>query len=269
MNILIPIIAIGALGFIFGLGLSIAAKKFTVPVDERVEKVRECLPGANCGGCGKAGCDALAKAIVAGESPINGCPVCTKEQIDAIGEVMGQKADAAQKVAVLRCGGDCHMATTKFDYVGLQTCQDAHLIGGGPKGCSYGCLGLGSCQVACPFGAITMHDGLPVINRDKCVGCGVCERQCPRQVIHVIPADSNYHVNCVSKDKGKDVKSVCKVGCLGCGLCVRQCESKAISLQNNHAVINPELCTNCGKCAEKCPTKAIQPLLKVVEQEAK
>lgn len=261
MEIIMPILTIGGLGFIFGLGLSLAAKKFAVPVDKRVEAVRECLPGANCGGCGKAGCDALAKAIVSGESPINGCPICNKEQVEAIGKIMGQEAEAIQKVAVLRCNGDCHKAVTKFDYVGLQTCQDAHLVGGGPKGCSYGCLGLGSCKVSCPFNAIIMQDGLPFIDRTKCVGCGVCVKQCPRHLIHLVPTDSLYHVNCVSKDKGKDVKSVCQVGCIGCGLCVRQCEYHAIRLEENHAIIDPKNCVNCGKCMAKCPTKAITQLL--------
>lgn len=269
MELLMPILTIGGLGFIFGLGLSIAAKKFAVPVDERVEAIRSCLPGVNCGGCGKAGCDALAKSIVSGESPINGCPICNKEQIDAIGKIMGQEAKAKQTVAVLRCNGDCHKAITKFDYVGPKTCQDAHLIGGGPKGCSYGCLGLGACKVACPFEAITMVNGLPVIDRKKCVGCGVCVKQCPRHLIHLIPIESVYHVSCVSKDKGKEVKSVCQVGCIGCGLCVRQCECHAISLEENHAVIDAEKCTNCGKCMAKCPTNAITCLLeetKTLEQ---
>ena len=265
--ILSPIVAIGGMGLLFGLGLGLAAKKFAVPVDERVEAVKECLPGANCGGCGFAGCEAMAKSIVSGESPVNGCPGCSSEQVEAIAKIMGQKADITEKkVAVVRCKGNHDAAGQKFEYQGLMTCQDANLIGGGSKLCSFGCLGYGSCMNACPFGAIAMKDGLPIVNRDKCVGCGVCEKQCPRSVIHLLPISSSYHVNCVSKDKGKDVKTACKVGCLGCGLCVKQCEHGAIRLENNHAVIDPSLCVGCGKCSLKCPTKAISNLLEEIEK---
>lgn len=260
--ILRPILAIGGMGLVFGAGLGVAAKKFAVPVDERVEAIKECLPGANCGGCGKAGCEAMAKSIVSGESKVNGCPVCSKEQVEAISKVMGIEASTAEKkVAVVRCKGNITNAKQKYEYKGIKTCQDAALVGGGPKVCSYGCLGYGSCMEVCQFGAITMLDGLPVIDKEKCVGCGACERNCPRQVIHLVPISASYHVNCVSRDKGKEVKEGCKVGCIGCGLCVRQCESGAITLSDNHAKINPELCIGCGKCKEKCPTKAITDLL--------
>ena len=265
--ILSPIVTIGGMGLLFGLGLGIAAKKFAVPVDERVEAIKECLPGANCGGCGLAGCETMAKAIVSGESEINGCPVCNEKQIEAIAKIMGQEAKATEKkVAVVRCKGNHEAAGQKFEYEGLMTCQDANLLGGGPKLCSYGCLGLGSCMTACSFGAITMKDGLPVVDRNQCVGCGVCEKQCPRSVIHLISRISSYHVNCVSKDRGKDVKVACKVGCIGCGLCIKQCEQGAIKLDNNHAVIDTKLCIGCGKCGMKCPTKAISNLLEEIKQ---
>lgn len=267
--ILSPIATIGGMGLLFGLGLGVAAKKFAVPVDDRVEAIKECLPGANCGGCGLAGCEAMAKSIVAGESAINACPVCNEDQVSAIAKIMGEEADASEKkVAVIRCKGNLDKAGKKFEYQGLMTCQDAALIGGGPKLCSYGCLGYGTCEATCQFGAIHMKDGLPVIDRELCVGCGACERQCPRNVIHLVPISSSYHVDCVSKDKGKDVKAACQVGCLGCGLCAKQCEAGAISLKDNYAVIEPSLCISCGKCSSKCPTKAISNLLDQVLEKS-
>ena len=269
-GILTPVLLIGGIGLLFGIVLGIAAKKFAVPVDEKVEAIRECLPGANCGGCGFAGCDAMAKSIASGESAVNGCPVCNSEQVEAISKVMGIEAATGEKqVAVVRCKGNHENAKAKFEYAGIQTCKDANLVGGGPKMCAYGCLGLGTCAAACQFGAIHMEDGLPVIDKEKCVGCGACQRECPRQVIHVLPISTSYHVNCVSKDKGKVVKDNCKVGCMGCGLCARQCENGAITVANNFATIDPEKCTGCGKCAAKCPTKAISNLLEeVMKQKA-
>lgn len=260
--ILSPILTIGGMGLIFGVGLGIAAKKFAVPIDERVEQIKENLPGANCGGCGFAGCEAMAKSMASGESKVNACPVCSEAQIEAIAEIMGMKADKNdKKIAVVRCKGNLKNAKQKFEYVGLTTCEDAHLIGGGPKICSYGCLGYGSCAAQCQFDAMHMVDGLPVIDRDKCVGCGACERQCPRQIIHLVSSHSSYHVDCVSKDKGKEVKAGCKVGCIGCGICVKQCESEAITLKENVAQIDSSLCIECGKCGTKCPTHAISNLL--------
>ena len=266
--ILSPIVTIGGMGLLFGLGLGVAAKKFAVPVDERVENIKENLPGANCGGCGLAGCEAMARAIVSGESELNACPVCNEAQIEAIAKIMGIEAHIAEKkVAVLRCRGNTENAKQKFEYEGITTCQDAHLLGGGPKLCSYGCLGYGSCVIQCQFGAMSMKDGIPVINREKCVACGACEKQCPRQLIHLVPVNSSYHVNCISKDKGKEVKEACKVGCIGCGLCVKQCDVGAITLKDNYAKIDEQLCIACGKCSTKCPTHAISNLLDEIEIE--
>ncbi len=259
--ILSPVIAIGGMGLLFGVGLGVAAKKFAVPTDERVEAVKECLPGANCGGCGLAGCDALAKSIVAGESKVSACPVCNEAQIEAIAKLMGLAADASEKqIAVVGCKGNHVHAKLKYTYQGIESCMDAHLIGGGPKVCAYGCLGFGSCQKACAFGAITMEEGLPVIHAEKCVGCSACQKACPRQIIKILPISTTYHVNCISKDKGKEVKAACEVGCIGCGICVKQCEEGAITIVDNHAVIETAKCVSCGKCEAKCPTKAISNL---------
>lgn len=258
MDVLYPILAIGGLGIIFGIGLGIAAKKFAVPVDERVEDVKNYLPGANCGGCGFAGCDAFAKAVVAGEVKVNGCPVCNDEQVGHIARVMGQIAEVGVKYkAFVKCRGTIANAPQKFEYTGVKSCEQAQLVGGGPKKCSYGCLGFGSCMDVCAFGAIEVKDGLAIVNKEKCTGCSSCLKVCPRNLIDLIPENATYIVNCKSQDKGKDVKQNCQVGCIGCGICVKKCEFGAITLKNQYAVIDPEKCTGCGACAEKCPTKAI------------
>lgn len=259
-----PILSIGGIALLFGIGLGVAAKKFAVPVDERVENVKENLPGANCGGCGFAGCEALARSIAAGESKISACPVCNQSQIDAIAKAMGVEASATEKYrAVVRCQGTHANAKTKYDYIGLQSCKDANLIGGGHKACQYGCLGFGECKAVCAFGAISMKDGLPIIDAKKCVGCGACKNTCPRNIIAIVPTTASYQVHCISKDKGKAVKEGCSIGCIGCGICTKQCEVGAITMSNNLAEIDPKKCVHCGKCETKCPTKAISNLLQV------
>lgn len=258
MNITYSVVGIGSLSLIFGIVLGIAAKKFHVAVDDRVEQIKENLPGANCGGCGFAGCEAFADAIVNHGAKITNCSVCNEKQINTIAEIMGVAADVGEKkVAFVRCQGNNTLAKSKYLYEGIKTCKDAHLVGGGPKACQYGCLGYGDCEKVCQFGAIKLEDGLAVIDPEKCTGCNTCSNTCPRNIIAMLPKSSTYQVKCISSDKGKEVKASCQIGCIGCGLCVKQCEVGAIKLENNLASIDPEKCVGCGKCKEKCPTKAI------------
>lgn len=72
-NVIYAVAVLFIMGIVFAILLGVAAKVFAVEVDERVPLVRECLPGANCGGCGFPGCDGLAAAIVEGRAPVNGC----------------------------------------------------------------------------------------------------------------------------------------------------------------------------------------------------
>ncbi|MGL4797852.1 MAG: RnfABCDGE type electron transport complex subunit B [Cellulosilyticaceae bacterium] len=258
MEILKPLMAIGGMGALFGIGLGFAAKKFAVPVDERVEQIKEHLPGANCGGCGFAGCDAFAKAVVAGEAPVGGCPVSNDTQRQGIAQVMGQEVGESEAiVAIVRCKGTKEAAREKYQYEGVRSCQDAHLVHGGPKGCQYGCLGMGSCVEACSFDALTIEDGIAKVDKAKCKACGACIKACPRHLIYIGKASDTYQVQCMSRDKGKDVKAWCSVGCIGCGICLKQCEVGAITVTNQYATIDPAKCIACGKCEVKCPTKAI------------
>ena len=88
---------IGITGLLIGLLLGIAGKKFAVEVDEREAQVREILPGNNCGGCGYAGCDAMAQAIAKGEAPTNGCPVAGAEIAKKIAAIMGESAEETER----------------------------------------------------------------------------------------------------------------------------------------------------------------------------
>ena len=258
-NLLIAGAAVGVLGLILGVALGIFGKIFFVAVDERETQVRECLPGNNCGGCGYAGCDGLAAAIVKGEAPVNGCPVANAEAHAAIGAIMGQEAGAVEKkVAFVKCSGTCDKTERKYNYYGINDCRKAMLVPGqGDKMCNYGCLGFGSCVSACAFDAIHVVDGVAVVDKEKCVSCGKCVAACPKNLIEIVPYSAPVAVACSSLDKGKDVRVACKTGCIGCGICVKQCESGAIAVEDNLAKIDYTKCTGCGKCAEKCPQKII------------
>ncbi len=258
-TIIFSVVLLAVLGILIGILLGVAGKFFAVETDERVVQVRECLPGNNCGGCGFPGCDGLAEAIVAGTAEVNGCPVGGAPVASKIAEILGVEAGSAvRKVAYVKCAGTCEVASNKYNYIGEQDCRSAVMVPGrGDKACAYGCLGLGSCVAACQFDAISIKDGIAVVDKEKCVACGKCVETCPNNVISLVPYESAYAVQCNSKDKGKDVMGVCKAGCIGCGLCVKQCEFGAVTVENNIAVIDAEKCQGCGKCAEKCPKKII------------
>lgn len=252
-------LVVGIVGLLVGVLLGIAAKAFAVKVDEREGSVRELLPGNNCGGCGYAGCDALAKAIAAGEAAVNACPVAGTAIHSQIGAIMGQSAEASEKkVAFVKCHGTCDKTTVKYRYDGIADCKKAALLPGrGEKLCSYGCMGYGSCVAACKFDAIHVVNGIAVVDEEKCVACGACVKECPNSLIELVPAAAAQRVACSSHDKGKQVKDACETGCIGCMLCVKACEFGAVSVENNLAHIDYSKCTHCGKCAEKCPQKII------------
>lgn len=250
---------VGIAGLIIGILLGIAAKVFHVNVDEREIMVRELLPGNNCGGCGYAGCDGLAKAIATGEAPVTGCPVANSDTHAKIGEVMGKAADKTErKVAFVKCNGSCDKTNRKYNYHGIADCKKAVMVPGhSEKVCNYGCMGYGSCVRACKFDAIHVINGVAVVDKEKCVACGKCVAECPNQLIEFVPVSADYKVQCASKDKGKDVNAGCSVGCIGCMMCTKVCETGAITVENNIAHIDYSKCTRCGKCAEKCPRKII------------
>lgn len=256
--ILIPVAIVGGLGLVFGLGLAYASKKFEVKVDERVAKVRELLPGANCAACGQTGCDAFAECVVEGKCPVNGCPVGGPEVAEKIGKVLGVEAGNMDvKVARVMCGGTYDTCRVKFNYEGIEDCAAAGALHGGPSACSFGCVGLGNCVKACPFGAMIVENGLAKVIPSKCTACGKCVAACPKRIIAMVPSGSAYAVRCSSLDKGNIVRKNCDVGCIGCGRCTKACTYGAIQVNGTLARIDTALCTNCGECIKVCPTQSI------------
>lgn len=260
MDILIPILiacgVIAGVSIVIGLMLGIFSEKFKVEVDEREAKIRECLAGSNCGGCGYAGCDAYAKAIVSeGADP----GLCSASDPAKIGEILGVSVEAAEKrVAFVRCSGTCLKTNANYNFNDTKDCRIAYNAPGhGSKKCPFGCCGFGTCASVCPFDAIRIIDGLAVVDEKKCHACGKCVVACPNHLIEIIPAKAKYIVRCSSHNRGKDVKTACSDGCIGCGMCMRVCETGAIEVVNNLARIDQSKCIGCGKCAEKCPSKII------------
>lgn len=258
MSIVWPIIWFALLGAFFGILLAVASVVFKVERDPKEEEITKTLPGANCGGCGYAGCAALAAAIVKGEAPTSACTAGGAEISEAIAGIMGTTADKSErKRAQVMCSGHSDTSALKYEYRGISDCSAASALIGGTKVCPNGCIGFGSCADACKFDAIEIKDGVATVNYEKCTGCGACVKACPKNLIFLIPFEAQYWVGCQNVFTGKQTRSYCKVGCIGCKICEKNCPTGAIKVENNNATIDYEKCIGCGVCAEKCPRHII------------
>lgn len=222
LNVLFAVLILALLGLLLGGLIGFTAKKFAVQADSRIEKITELLPGANCGGCGYAGCADYARAIVEdGVSPAN-CAAVTDENFQEILKTAGREAvQRERKVAVVYCSGDNSHALHVALYNGLNDCRAAASLSGAGKGCRFGCIGLGSCARSCQFGAIELRNGLAVVHPELCRGCGKCTEVCPRKLIRLVSAESKVHIFCNSLDKGPLKRRFCSAGCLACRKCVK------------------------------------------------
>lgn len=268
MNFLLTaIITMCAIGLVAAIILYFCSKKFAVEEDPRLPIVNELLPGANCGGCGFAGCSGMAAALIKGadNGSIEGlnCPVGGSEVMTKIAEQLGLSiSETKQKVAVVRCNGNCEQRQKINDYNGLMQCSAMNACGMGESGCGYGCLGCGDCVSVCQFDAIKIdrETMLPVVDVDKCSGCGNCAKQCPRNIIELRakrPKNRMIYVSCVNHDKGPIAMTACKNACIGCSKCQKECSFEAITISGNLSYIDDDKCRLCRKCESVCPTHAI------------
>ena len=253
------------IGLFFGIGLALAAHKFAVEANPKIEAVLHVLAGAQCGGCGYPGCEGYAIAVVNDpEVPPNLC-FPGKEAVAAkVAEITGKKMTAVEDmIAVVRCSRVEGRVSHKHEYIGFASCTAANLGFGGPSACQYACIGLGECAAVCPFDAITMVEGFPVIDPDKCVSCGTCVKTCPKRVIELMSLKARVYVPCSSKDLGKKVREVCEVGCISCQMCVKKCPAEAVSYTEGLIKIDQPKCIAYGPackevCVEKCPRKIMR-----------
>ena len=257
LQVFIPALILLVLAMLFAIALAYLGKKLAVSRDERIDRVRDCLSGANCGACGYAGCDGFATALVEGKAELSSCNATSKEKKEEIAEILGL-TDTGEATKVVVCCHGGQDAKDKYDYVGYGDCRSMELLAGGRKQCAWGCLGTGSCVDACQHHAVTVKQkGYSEVSLSKCISCGKCISVCPKKIIKRIPASATYYVACSNHQKGKEVRELCTKGCIACGLCVKQCEVGAITIVDNLATIDYTKCINCGKCAAKCPQRCI------------
>ena len=247
-----------AVAVVFGTVLTVCSHVFSVKKDERAEQVENLLAKSNCGGCGYAGCAQFAEALVKGESSLSSCRATSSENKEKIAALLGGGEIGEETVAVVHCSGG-HACFDKYDYQGYGDCASCELIAGGVKACPVGCIGKKTCVNICPYGAISVGDeGYSVVDKEKCVSCGACIKECPKGIISRIPKSAKVFIGCSNHGKGKDVAELCKRGCIGCGICAKNCPEGAISMKDGLPEIDYSRCTGCKVCVQKCPRKCIR-----------
>lgn len=274
---------------LFGLGLAaaallaIASRVFYVEEDPRVEAVVNALPGANCGGCGYAGCEGYAIAVVNNANvAANLCCAGSSDTCITIGQLTGKSAAMADAlISFRRCEKIQGNVAQRYEYQGMPSCAAATLLVNGTDACSYSCLGYGDCVHTCAFGAMVREDRMIKIIVNKCSGCGACINACPRNSLTLVPAHARVGIHCASQDKLRAVMDICKVGCINCAKCIKSCPAHAITQVKDRIEINHKLCLGYGPdcaeiCVKTCPRSILRlecstniALLKTLEKDEK
>lgn len=258
--ILVAVAVVGGVGLAFGALIALANARFHVEEDPRIARVVDMLPGTNCGACGFAGCGGLAEGLVAGEAQPARCTVMADDEREDVARFLGVDAgEADRRVARLLCAGDRDAAMQYAEYLGHSTCGAAAAVASGGKACSWGCLGIGDCEVACTFGAISMNAGrLPVVDPARCTACGDCVDACPKDLFTILPEDQHLLVQCKSELEGDAAETLCRVACTGCGKCALDAPAGVIEIRRGLARIDPDLWEQATPAAtSRCPTGAI------------
>lgn len=264
----VSILTMLGLGLLCSCILAVSSKIFYVKENPLVTAALELLPGANCGGCGFAGCEGYAKAVATDpEIPADRCCACSKETVAALGKLTGKDVgDSEPMISMRRCDVNNGSVLQRYVYEGIPSCAAASEIRGGMNACSWSCLGFGDCVQACPFGAMKIVEGVACVDIKHCTGCGLCVKACPRKILELIPLSARVCVPCNSRDKGKQVMDACKAGCIKCGRCVKVCPAKAISIEDGRVEINQKLCLEHGPgCEQACVKACARKILRSID----
>ena len=269
--VLTSVLTLLGIGLGLAVLLAVAAKLLSVAEDPRIEEVLDALPGANCGGCGFAGCEAYASAVIqSADVAANLCTVGGAETAAKVAELAGKDVLVSEPmVCFRRCSREEGNVQPRYNYIGASTCASVALLEGGSYMCSWACLGYGDCLRACPFDAMYVKDNMVEIIRSKCVSCGMCIKACPRSILQLIPQRARVMSHCATREKLKSVSDVCDVGCINCLKCLKACPADAISYEKRRIEIDHGLCLAYGDaCGEACVASCSRLILRSHSQPA-
>ena len=272
MLVLTAVAALGGLTLLLATGLVVANRRLYVEEDPRIDAVEDMLPHTNCGACGYPGCRPFAEALVAGEALPGKCTVSSDAGRAVIADYLGVDVGAEERrVARLACAGGSNVARNHARYMGHPSCRSAALVAGGGKGCFWGCLGLGDCERACDFDAITMDaQSLPVVDEALCTACNDCVEIGPKDLFSLHPVSHRLWVACKNLEAGDELLEDCEVACTACARCAMDAP-ELIRMQDNLPVVDYDGAHATEKPIERCPTGAIvwlQPDGRVVKGDA-
>ena len=249
------ILMLAGLGFVAAVVLAVASKVFYVEEDPKVEAVIDALPGANCGGCGYAGCEGYAIAVVnLPNVAANLCVAGGPEISINVGELTGKVVTESEPlISFRRCDKVAGRVQKRYTYQGMPSCAAAATLAQGADVCPHSCLGFGDCEIMCPFDALYIENDIVMVRENLCTGCGMCVHACPREILELIPRRSRVTIMCSTRDKLRAVMDVCEAGCIQCGKCIKNCPARAISIKESRVCIDQIKCLAYGPdCEEVC-----------------
>lgn len=260
---MVSIIVMTGLGLFFAFVLAVAHTRFRIDENPKISLLESELPGVNCGACGYTSCHLYAEALCEKGVMPDLCKVGGREVAVKLSEILGiEPRKYTRFIAVVHCGADNSVRKKKAEYIGIKSCRAASMVFGGEVLCRYGCMGYGDCKRACPFGAISMKNGLPEVDKDKCTGCGKCQEACPRKIITIeeMKKDNMLYIACSSRDNARDTRGVCKVGCIACGICQKLTDG-IFHVEDNISIIDYARIEEVkDEVVDKCPVKCIRTI---------
>ena len=109
-------------------------------------------------------------------------------EFDAIHMVNGVAVvDKEKCVACMKCINICPKKIISLRPYKSKTVVECKSLDSGKvvrTNCSIGCIGCGICEKNCPKDAIHVENNLASIDYDKCINCGICVSKCPTGAIY-------------------------------------------------------------------------------------
>ncbi len=130
-------------------------------------------------------------------------------------ERAGLSKEEREKHPILTVIDEACNACVKTRYLVTEACQ--------------GCLAR-PCKMNCPRHAIEFVKGRSHIDTEKCINCGLCQKNCPYSAIVKLPVPCEEACPVGAISKGEDgVERIDEAKCILCGKCLRECPFGAVS----------------------------------------